>query len=118
MNRKPPINPKYIQVGPKLPCGMKNAPIIPPNRMRNLIPQNPFCIGALGSLEDFTPIINRDIKRKNRVTINPIRYTAKYPTKSSHLTCSLTFKIFWDYLHNNVQKYINAVIILNPLYIK
>ena len=40
MKRKPPIMPKYIQTSPKLPRGMKKAPIIPPIRIRYLMAQN------------------------------------------------------------------------------
>jgi hypothetical protein len=47
MNRRPPAIPKYIQVGPKPPCGMKKAPTQPPIMRRYFRPQNPFCRPAL-----------------------------------------------------------------------
>jgi hypothetical protein len=40
---RPPAIPKYIQVGPKPPCGMKKAPTQPPIMRRYFRPQNPFC---------------------------------------------------------------------------
>jgi hypothetical protein len=47
MKRRPPAIPKYIQVGPKPPCGMKKAPTQPPMMRRYFRPQNPFCRPAL-----------------------------------------------------------------------
>lgn len=40
MKQKPPIIPKYIQVMPKEPSGMKKAPMTPPITKRYFIPQN------------------------------------------------------------------------------
>lgn len=45
----------------------------------------PFCIPARGSLDDFTPIINKQNSAKNKVKANIRRYTAKYPMISWHL---------------------------------
>lgn len=41
---------------------------------------NPFCIPALGSLEDLTPIIMIHISVQNIVNAKQRRYTARYPT--------------------------------------
>ena len=73
MNKKAPARPKYIQVGPKLPCGMKNEPTVPPNKIKTLRPQNPFWRCERGSLEFWTPMSKMDIRKKKRVTTKQIR---------------------------------------------
>lgn len=40
----------------------------------------PFCMPALGSLDDFTPIIIMEKAMKKSVNANSSLYTAKYPT--------------------------------------
>ena len=67
---------------PNDPRGIQNAPIIPPMISKYFRPQNPFCIPALGSDEDLTPIISTLISVKNSVTIKHSLYTARYPTAS------------------------------------
>ncbi|KAH1013922.1 hypothetical protein HUJ04_002839 [Dendroctonus ponderosae] len=106
INNNPPIIPNHIQVIPKLPSGIKKAPIIPPIINRNFRPQNlkyskkccakslntltqmayPFCIPARPSLDDFTPIIIKANRAKKHVNIKQILYTARYPTALSQST--------------------------------
>lgn len=62
MNKNPPIMPKYIHVGPKLPSGIKNAPIIPPIIRRYLMPQK---LKKLG-------IVSKIILRKHAIVIRKI----------------------------------------------
>lgn len=69
----PPISPIHIQAVPKLPAGMKNAPIAIPIIIIYLMPQNPFCIGARGSFDDFAPIVNTDINAKKQTSAKQIR---------------------------------------------
>ena len=54
MKAKPPRSPKYIQVGPNDPWGMKKAPTQPPTTIMYLTPQKPFCQPARGSLDVLT----------------------------------------------------------------
>ena len=61
INRKPPIIPKYIQVSPNDPSGMKKAPIMPPITRRYLSPQKlkPITFPSLNSRTSlYKPILN------------------------------------------------------------
>ncbi len=73
MKTNPPIIPKYIQVIPKEPLGMKKAPIVIPMRIKYLIAQKPFWSPALGSFEVLTPIMRAAIAVKKMVTAKQTR---------------------------------------------
>ena len=88
MNSMPPTKPKYIQVGPNAPCGIKKALIHPTTITTYLIPQHPFWRPARGSREVFTPTISRAIKAKNMVTTKQILDRSSSYFKSKHLSDS------------------------------
>lgn len=67
----------HIQVVPNEPSGIKNAAIVMAITIINLMPQNPFWIGALKSRLDLTPIIITAINMKKQTRAKHIRYTAK-----------------------------------------
>lgn len=49
MKQNPPIIPKYLQVGPKDPSGMKKAPTMPPITSRNFMAQKLKFHNTLGN---------------------------------------------------------------------
>lgn len=69
-----------IMIIPKVPPGMKKAPIMPPMMIKYLSPQNPFCIPARGSLDVFTPIMITAMSVKNRVTMKQSLQTKRKKT--------------------------------------
>lgn len=69
----PPINPTHIQAIPKVPAGMKNAPMVMPITIIYLMAQNPFCIGARGSFEELAPIIIAAIRLKKQTRAKQMR---------------------------------------------
>lgn len=73
MNISPPISPTHIQAMPKVPAGMKNAPMVIPITIMYLMAQNPFWIGARGSRDELAPIIMADIKLKKQTSAKHIR---------------------------------------------
>lgn len=65
--------PTHIHTVPKLPAGMKKAPIVKPITIKYLMPQNPFCIGALASRDDLAPNIMIAIREKKHTMAKQMR---------------------------------------------